>query len=424
MIRKNFSSIILSVIFISTIFLSYSIFNSEKKIRLQKAELIELCDIKYGLFNIDAWKEKISTILVKEINDFTLSGKNKEDFKLKVSSFLFKTIDNLEKTTLQENNSSYTGFFRNAIIDFTGIFQQLKKNIPIFSEEVINFINDSENTDGLKSALKSKIQESFGNISTTIDYSYRDAIIKKYGLTSSQETIVFLEDQLSHLNRINEWNKRILFVLSILTFGFLFIVRKKDKFHYAIILGIISIFLFIGIMLPMIEIDIRISELSFSFFGEKVQFNNQVLYYKSKSIMDVVRLMLMQNKIDVMLIGFLIFLFSIVTPFFKIISSVIVLIKPALKANRLINFSLIKSGKWSMADVMVVAIFMAYIGFTGIISDQLENLTRLNDGFSVITTDKSALKIGFISFTLFVLNSIVVASQLNKLNIEENSPET
>ena len=32
------------------------------------------------------------------------------------------------------------------------------------------------------------------------------------------------------------------------------------------------------------------------------------------------------------------------------------------KKNKLIQFFAFKSGKWSMADVMVVAIFMAYIG--------------------------------------------------------------
>jgi uncharacterized paraquat-inducible protein A len=30
-----------------------------------------------------------------------------------------------------------------------------------------------------------------------------------------------------------------------------------------------------------------------------------------------------------------------------------------------------KTGKWSMADVIVVAIFMAYIGFSGIVGEQL-----------------------------------------------------
>ena len=36
----------------------------------------------------------------------------------------------------------------------------------------------------------------------------------------------------------------------------------------------------------------------------------------------------------------------------------------------MVRFFVLKSGKWSMADVMVVAIFMAYIGFNGIITSQ------------------------------------------------------
>jgi hypothetical protein len=53
-----------------------------------------------------------------------------------------------------------------------------------------------------------------------------------------------------------------------------------------------------------------------------------------------------------------------------------------------------KTGKWSMADVMLVAIFMAYIGFSEIAGEQLRQLEGMTTNMEVLTTNKSNLQIG------------------------------
>ncbi len=71
-----------------------------------------------------------------------------------------------------------------------------------------------------------------------------------------------------------------------------------------------------------------------------------------------------------------------------------------------------KSGKWSMADVMVVAIFMSYVGFQGILNNQLEDINMRNDMANLITTNQSNLQTGFIIFVSFVLFNLVLAEIL------------
>lgn len=59
-----------------------------------------------------------------------------------------------------------------------------------------------------------------------------------------------------------------------------------------------------------------------------------------------------------------------------------------------------------MADVMVVAIFMAYIGFNGIITSQLGHLNSNDQELVVITTNGTSLQPGyylFLSFTMLAL---------------------
>ena len=92
--------------------------------------------------------------------------------------------------------------------------------------------------------------------------------------------------------------------------------------------------------------------------------------------------------------------------------------------SRFVEFFTFKSGKWSMADVFVVAMFMAFIGFNGIIGTQLEYLKDVNKYVEVLTTNGTNLKSGFYLFVLFCLASLFLSMIIqNKLNnqAEENS---
>jgi Paraquat-inducible protein A len=162
----------------------------------------------------------------------------------------------------------------------------------------------------------------------------------------------------------------------------------------------------------MIEIDARISNISFSILDESVSFQDQVLFFKSKSIVEVVKLMLNPNKIDLLLVGILVLLFSVVFPFSKLISSAIYLYFPKSHSNTIIQFLVFKTGKWSMADVMVVAIFMSYIGFSGIISEQLKQIEHLAHNVDILTTNQSKLLIGFYAFTTFVILSLLTSHKI------------
>jgi hypothetical protein len=162
----------------------------------------------------------------------------------------------------------------------------------------------------------------------------------------------------------------------------------------------------------MIDIDARIKLMEFKLLGENISFNNQVLYYKSKSILEMAKLMLSNNQIKVFIVGILVLTFSIIFPLLKIISTIMVLFVKRLENNRLINFMVFKSGKWSMADVMVVAIFMAYIGFSGIISNQLSQLEKISNRFNILTTNNSDLQNGFFFFTAFVILGISISQMI------------
>ena len=138
--------------------------------------------------------------------------------------------------------------------------------------------------------------------------------------------------------------------------------------------------LVVGLTTAMIDIDARINSLSFELLGETVSFKNQVIFFQSKSILDVVRILLATGKYDSIFVGILILAFSILFPVAKLLSTGISLLSQRKWArNRVIHYFAFQSGKWSMADVTVVAIFMAYIGFNGILQSQMGYLNTHSD---------------------------------------------
>jgi hypothetical protein len=71
-----------------------------------------------------------------------------------------------------------------------------------------------------------------------------------------------------------------------------------------------------------------------------------------------------------------------------------------------------------MADVMVVALFMAYIGFNGLISSQLSHLSGASQHVDVLTTNGTNLQVGFFLFLSFCLGSLYLSGVLD--NQREN----
>jgi hypothetical protein len=108
----------------------------------------------------------------------------------------------------------------------------------------------------------------------------------------------------------------------------------------------------------------------------------------------------------------LVFLFSVLFPVSKLLSAILYLYFPQLQSKGFMRFMVFSTGKWSMADVMVIAIFMAYIGFSSILTEQLRQLEELTRTIDILTTNKSSLQAGFFLFTSFAILSLLVAHRL------------
>ena len=107
----------------------------------------------------------------------------------------------------------------------------------------------------------------------------------------------------------------------------------------------------LGISLPMIVIDARLNSFVFNLFEQDLSFAEQVVFFQSKSILDVTQNLIESRGYDLKLVGIMILCFSVIFPLIKLILGGLFLNYPALQQSRFARNTIFYLGKWSMADL-------------------------------------------------------------------------
>jgi len=415
-----FSKIVLTILFILISFSSFQSYNLEKNKRLLKQDLVELSDVKYGMLNVDEWKKQLSNIIINRLKELKLQGKEREVARKKIKILLYEAVENFEANYKKENEKKalFGISIKNIGADVFSVFDKIKKNVPEITEKIINFLEKKENRESIKDFILLQLDKYRDSTFQKVDYSQLNYILSKYNTKDKESCKPVIKNSIDTINRkINSFNI-ILFITYIFIIISIFTINKHSNFNIVLYICIAFQLLLLGVLLPMIDIDARIGLMEFQLIGETISFKNQILYYKSKSIVEMSKLMLNQEDFKVIIVGLLVITFSLIFPLLKLLSSSILVFKPMVIKNKIISFLVFKSGKWSMADVMVVAIFMSYIGFTGIISSQLNQLEKISTSLNILTTNNSELQNGFYFFFGFVIISICISQVLMNLHKE------
>jgi len=215
-----------------------------------------------------------------------------------------------------------------------------------------------------------------------------------------------------------QMNKLAVDILSMVLIMILLILLQGDRLKSIslILLSGASLSLLVsGILLPMLDIEAKIDKLYFTLLDKPLTFIDQILFFKSKSIYDLVHLLIQSDDTKMMFVGILLTTFSVIFPILKLVSTYLYFyVRNIIGDNPITRFFALRSTKWSMADVMVVSIFMAYLGLDGVVSTQLEVLKEKSDPINVITTNGTELQVGFYLFLGFVVTSFIMALFVEK----------
>jgi hypothetical protein len=414
-----FGGILLAI----TIWSGIQVYNfSEERAEIKKDYSV-LNNITFGLLSVNAWRDHMVRVVTNRIDDFEFTPEQEKALKYEVSQVLHAVINKAD-SLVDRKQKSLGGKLKKFAVKTLINEDKIHAKVPVFAQTIVDELKKPKNREKIKFLAQSKLEE-FGTITydSANDVNRSENILAKYEVSDVASFNTNSAILLDGLQQRAYFFTYLVLGIMILFLVMWWILRNQKQLHTLLfVLSILLTFvvLFVGLTSPMIEIDARIKEMSFLLIGEKISFHDQVIFFQSKSIVDVVRILMETGKYDSVIVGALILIFSIVFPIGKLLATKLYLLgNEKWRNNKLIRFFAFKSGKWSMADVNVVAIFMAYIGFKGILDSQLSTLNMKTESLASISTNETSLQPGFILFLAFVLFSLILSVILKRITAKE-----
>lgn len=407
----------LSVLLLGSSWFSYVAYQNNITRKQYKSDLVKLSNIQYGIFSVDKWHTALAHIVAKKIDDFKLTETNQNKLESNISNFLMQILNKFEDEFHREKQKTIFGVFQSGVAYLTGTIRKLKEQVPAITKEILSYLQDDTNRNEIHVFITKKLTDYTYQTFEKTDYSDLEKIYDRYNTKNHDVLKIMLKANLDELKEQSFLYKKNLTGIFLLT-SLLLLFISLESYHFILVVFIALVYLILGVFTPMIEIDARITEMSLQFLGEKITFTDQVLYYRSKSITELIQLLIKQSKYEVILVGILVLLFSVIFPILKLMFTILYSLVSSIRDSFVIRFFVFKTGKWSMADVMVLAIFMAFIGFDGVIGEQLGQVEKMTKKVEVLTTNNTSLLFGFYTFLMFVLINLIISFKLDKKNIE------
>ena len=377
-----------------------------------RIELAEISHVRHGLLTVDVWLEKLLPILAKKIDAWELTPSDKARLRPTVESALYELLDKVKEkmSAPPPADAGLGGFLSQAnpmLVNM--IVGTLKPHVPEYTDVVMAELTKSRNKQAFKQYSKIALADAARNTFGNVDTRWYSSILKQHGCADAASC----REQLA--GTIREADARIaryyLGALAACAIGLVLLFTRRPRLSraYAILGLLFCIALLLGgVLTPMIEVEAKLTQVSLTLMGEKLTFPDQVLYFQSKSVLEVFDALIRRGRADMWVVGVLVLMFSVVFPAMKILVSTWYLFQAdLLERSRIARFFVLESSKWSMADVMALAIFMAFVAFNGLVTNTMGFLAGMG-----IPTDSSKILPGYYLFIGFCLASLFLAKKL------------
>lgn len=421
-IMKKIFSVIAALLLLVLIYLSFNLIQMGDAAKVYKSDYATLHSVEFGMFNSDVWTDKITQIIDKKIENFDLNTSNRNEIKGYIETIIDTLVSEAERVVRERNKGkrgfldSILGSTKQMITDSIIDFKDLRKRVPEFTDAVISEAEKPTNQQRAKKVIREKLKAFMNErFQRHTDMRAYDAVIQKYHADNLTTCNTVLDTKMHTLQK--GMHSAMILMLLVAAVIILLIIFQGSLTAIGLFLlsGTTVTLLVSGIILPMLDIEAKIAKLYFTILDHPIVFENQILFFQSKSISDLVRLLLDSDEVKMIFVGILLVMFSIIFPTLKLIATTMYFYsKSIIGDNPITRFFALKSTKWSMADVFVVSIFMAYLGLDGVVSSELKHLEAKSTPMNVITTNATHLEVGFFLFLGFVLTSFVLALMVER----------
>ena len=382
--------------------------------RFIRTDLAEIQHARYGILSADQWRGIIGPMFNAQIDKLNLKGQSKS-LRPMVERSLYALLDNIkaQMTSPNAKASGMPGGGNPIIVNM--IIGALRPHVPEYTNVVMAELDKPQTQksfqDSIRGVLADAVKDTFGNT----DMTTYNAILKHYGCSSGAVCEVTLANQIEAADK--KLTRYYLTVLASAALGFILLTAGKRTLSRSavVVLMLFCLAMLVGgVLSPMLEVEVRVTKIDATLLGTPIEFRDQSLYYRSKTVFEVFQTLIQMGRPEMTLVAVLLILFSVVFPALKMLALGVALFRPALlRTNRFVRLLASDLSKWSMADVMALAIFMSFVAFNGVVSSSLGGLRDMPNIHQIlIPMNASKILPGYYLFVGFCVSSIFLSKKL------------
>ncbi|HWE86225.1 MAG TPA: paraquat-inducible protein A [Terracidiphilus sp.] len=400
------------ILLVPAIWFSWKTIDGLAARRLLRTDLAEITHARYGILSADQWRGIIGPILEAQVDKLDLKGQSKS-LRRMVERSLYALLDNI-KTQMTAPKAKASGVPGNAML-VNMVVASLRPHVPEYTSVVMAELAKPQTQKSFRDSIRDVLADAVKNTFGSTDMTTYNAILRRYGCSSGAACEETLGKQIAQAD--STLNRDYLIVLASAALAFILLMagRRTLSRGAVVVLMLFSIAMLVGgVLSPMLEVEVHVTRLDATLLGTPIEFQDQSLYYRSKTVLEVFQTLIQMGRPEMTLVGVLVILFSVVFPALKMLALGACLFRPALlRTNRLVKLLAFELSKWSMADVMVLAIFMSFVAFNGVIGSGLEGLRGMPNVQQVlIPTNASKILPGYYLFIGFCVSSIILSKKL------------
>jgi hypothetical protein len=405
------------ILLVPAIWFSWRTMDGLARRREIRTDLAELEHVRYGLLSADQWRSIIGPILSAQIDKLDLKGQSK-NLRPMVEHSLNSLLDKIKQQMsapkpANSNAPAAPGQGNSMLVNM--IINALRPHVPEYTDVVLAELEKPQNQKAFKESVRSVMTDAVKNTFSAVDMSAYSAILSRYGCSTGPVCEEMLRNRIRDAD--TQLNRYYLVVLASAALAFILLSAGRPALSRAavVVLMLFCITMLVGgVLSPMIEVEVRITSLHATLLGSPLEFHEQSMYYRSKTVLEVFQTLMEMHRPEMSLVAVLVLLFSVVFPALKMLALVASLLRPSLlHSSRVVRLLAFGLSKWSMADVMVLAIFMSFVAFNGVIESGLAGV-RAEPAIQqlVIPTNSSTILPGYYLFVGFCLASIYLSKKL------------
>lgn len=305
--------IIIALVILCQQIISHSVANQKNK-----KDYAELNHVKYGFLSVDEWKTKITPIIEDEIDQLHLSKAKERVLRKHIEALLNTLIDKVYKKIKEKNEASLKGQVAQSFIDAFIKVEDIKDGIPEYADAVMRELKKPKTQRQIKGALNEQLKQYSEETFDSQDTSELSVILRKTGSQNIESARAKINSDLAALKARIDKEAILLITLAVILFAlFGFSKRPLRPPQYILLVTALIVLLIAGLATPMIDMEATIPLLSLELMGHTIRFENQVLYFQSKSILDVFWILITHKALQMKLVGVFLVTFSIFFPGIK-----------------------------------------------------------------------------------------------------------